>query len=99
MTTAKEVKEPVTSSSKETKVPVKDTGVDLSDEDEALKEQLESLATLLATKGPHSATLTTLSTLIKTATSSMTSVPKPLKFLRPKYEEMTVVYEKWYELS
>ena len=32
--------------------------------------------------------LETLSNEIKTATASMTSVPKPLKFLRPHYEEL-----------
>lgn len=33
--------------------------------------------------------------LIKTSTSSMTAVPKPLKFLRPHYETMTKLYEEW----
>jgi 26S proteasome regulatory subunit N1 len=32
---------------------------------------------------------------IKTSTSSMTAVPKPLKFLRPHYEPMIKLYEKW----
>lgn len=25
----------------------------------------------------------------------MTAVPKPLKFLRPHYDELTEIYEKW----
>lgn len=25
----------------------------------------------------------------------MTAVPKPLKFLRPHYDELTKVYERW----
>ena len=29
------------------------------------------------------------------ARSSMTSVPKPLKFLRPKYDVLKTVYESW----
>src|SRR3569833_572764 len=33
--------------------------------------------------------------LIKTSTSSMTAVPKPLKFLRPHYETMTKLYDEW----
>ena len=33
--------------------------------------------------------LESLKTEIKTATSSMTSVPKPLKFLRPHWEALT----------
>ena len=32
---------------------------------------------------------------IKTSTSSMTAVPKPLKFLRPHYEGLTEIYEEW----
>jgi len=32
---------------------------------------------------------------IKTSTSSMTAVPKPLKFLRPHYEPMGKLYEAW----
>ena len=38
--------------------------------------------------------LDTMSNLIKAATTSMTSVPKPLKFLRPHYETIKGVYEK-----
>ncbi|MBE7182143.1 MAG: hypothetical protein INR71_13240 [Terriglobus roseus] len=32
---------------------------------------------------------------IKTSTSSMTAVPKPLKFLRPHYEKLEKTYESW----
>ena len=32
---------------------------------------------------------------IKTSTSSMTAVPKPLKFLRPHYEDLTKTFEQW----
>ena len=32
---------------------------------------------------------------IKTSTSSMTAVPKPLKFLRPHYDGLTQLYEEW----
>lgn len=39
--------------------------------------------------------LETLRTLIRTSTSSMTSVPKPLKFLHPHYPELQSLYEKW----
>jgi 26S proteasome regulatory subunit N1 len=34
---------------------------------------------------------------IKTSTSSMTAVPKPLKFLRPHYEKLEEIYESWPE--
>ncbi|KAJ7849317.1 armadillo-type protein [Mycena leptocephala] len=33
--------------------------------------------------------------LIRTSTFSMTSVPKPLKFLRPLYPDLQVLYETW----
>jgi len=36
-----------------------------------------------------------MKTFIKTSTSSMTAVPKPLKFLRPHYETMKQLYEDW----
>lgn len=39
--------------------------------------------------------LETLRTLIRTSTSSMTSVPKPLKFLRPHYPDLQALYEAW----
>ena len=32
---------------------------------------------------------------IKTSTSSMTAVPKPLKFLRPHYDDLCQIYEQW----
>ena len=32
---------------------------------------------------------------IKTSTSSMTAVPKPLKFLMPHYADLTATYEEW----
>ncbi len=38
--------------------------------------------------------LETLKTEIKTSTSSMTAVPKPLKFLRPHYDHLKTVYEQ-----
>lgn len=39
--------------------------------------------------------LETLRTLIRTSTSSMTSVPKPLKFLHPHYLDLQSLYETW----
>jgi 26S proteasome regulatory subunit N1 len=39
--------------------------------------------------------LEALRTLIRTSTSSMTSVPKPLKFLRPVYPSLQTLYETW----
>lgn len=45
-------------------------------------------------KSLHMPALESLRTLIKTSTSSMTSVPKPLKFLRPFYAELIELSEK-----
>lgn len=39
--------------------------------------------------------LEAMKNFIKTSTSSMTAVPKPLKFLRPHYETMTKLYDEW----
>lgn len=39
--------------------------------------------------------LDAIKNFIKTSTSSMTAVPKPLKFLRPHFEELEQCYESW----
>merc|ERR1719445_1983288 len=69
---------------------------ELSDEDKQLKEELELCVTRL-TEGDDklwSSALSSMTTLIRASTTSMTSVPKPLKFLRPHYDTMKTVYEK-----
>lgn len=43
----------------------------------------------------YSPALDAIKDFIKTSTSSMTAVPKPLKFLRPHYDELAALYEKW----
>ena len=68
----------------------------LSAEDEALKEGLELAVERL--KDPDEgvqkmrAALTHLTTEIRSATSSMTSVPKPLKFLRQHYGDLKTTH-------
>lgn len=70
---------------------------ELSEEDLQLKTDLEMLVERL--KEPdtslYSAALDAIKTSIKTSTSSMTAVPKPLKFLRPHYDELTAIYDAW----
>jgi len=69
----------------------------LSEEDTVLKEGLE-LAVLRLREDDtslHKQALDHLSMEIKSATSSMTSVPKPLKFLREHYDSLKAVYESW----
>lgn len=70
---------------------------ELSEEDQKLKDELDMLVERLTESDSslYSAALEAIKTSIKTSTSSMTAVPKPLKFLRPHYEKLTEAYEKW----
>ena len=70
---------------------------ELSEEDQALKEGLELAVTRLEEDEDtlHKQALDHLIKEIRTSTSSMTSVPKPLKFLRPHYDSLKNVYERW----
>lgn len=67
-----------------------DPDADLSDEDRALKERLELLVER-ARDGDQALAKVALESIrveIRSATSSMTSVPKPLKFLRPHFDTL-----------
>ncbi|KNE57245.1 hypothetical protein AMAG_02978 [Allomyces macrogynus ATCC 38327] len=79
--------------------PIDDTPEELSEEDLQMKNELELCVQRL--KEPNDAlyraSLESLRTIIRTSTSSMTSVPKPLKFLRPHYPALKAVYETWPE--
>ncbi|PPQ66966.1 hypothetical protein CVT26_009997 [Gymnopilus dilepis] len=79
------------------KVDEKAEGEELSEEDQQLKDQLELLVERLKEPNTdlYAPALETLRTLIRTSTSSMTSVPKPLKFLRPHYPDLQALYETW----
>ncbi|KAL9089955.1 MAG: hypothetical protein Q9165_005484 [Trypethelium subeluteriae] len=70
---------------------------DLSEEDQKLKDDLEMLVERLqgSDESLYKPALEQIKTFIKTSTSSMTAVPKPLKFLRPHYEELEKLYEAW----
>ena len=48
-------------------------------------------------KSLYKAALDAVKDKIKTSTSSMTAVPKPLKFLRPHYPTLEAVFESWPE--
>ncbi|KAK4438722.1 26S proteasome non-ATPase regulatory subunitA [Sesamum alatum] len=69
---------------------------DLSEEDLALKQQLELYVERVQDSDPglQKVALESMRKEIRTATSSMTSVPKPLKFLRPHYGTLQTHYEK-----
>ncbi|PKA58629.1 26S proteasome non-ATPase regulatory subunit 2 1A [Apostasia shenzhenica] len=68
---------------------------DLSDEDLALKQQLELYVERVedADPGVQKLALESMRQEIRSATSSMTSVPKPLKFLRPHYGKLKAYFE------
>jgi 26S proteasome regulatory subunit N1 len=72
---------------------------EMSEEDKALKEGLELAVTRLSESDQdmHEAALGHLIKEVRSATSSMTSVPKPLKFLRPHYDTLKSVYSSWPE--
>lgn len=72
----------------------------LSEEDRELKERLETcVSTLINEANETSVTppirlkaMEVIVTELRSATSSMTSVPKPLKFLRPKFDVLKKYY-------
>lgn len=74
------------------------TAEELSDEDKSLKEELELCVTRLSDESPEIrlASLTILRDRIRTATSSLTSVPKPLKMLRDHFNSIVEQFESGY---
>lgn len=77
-------------------------GEELSEEDQALKDGLE--LSLVRLEDPddtslHRQAIDFLINEIRTSTSSMTAVPKPLKFLRPHYERIKTIYQAWVSIS
>ncbi|KAL7784898.1 armadillo-type protein [Trichoderma ceciliae] len=73
------------------------TEEELSEEDQQLKSELDMMVERLteSDKSLYKSALEMMKSAIKTSTSSMTAVPKPLKFLRPHYETLTKMYEEW----
>ncbi|KAI5948877.1 RPN1 [Candida theae] len=72
---------------------------ELSEEDQQLKEELESTVERLKqpnqSQDQYAKYLDSLKRSIQDSTTSMTAVPKPLKFLRPSYPGLTEVYDEW----
>lgn len=73
------------------------TAEELSEEDQKLKSELDMLVERLleSDKSLYKPSLEAIKDFIKTSTSSMTAVPKPLKFLRPHYESLEKTFESW----
>ncbi|XP_071957164.1 26S proteasome non-ATPase regulatory subunit 2-like [Antedon mediterranea] len=69
---------------------------ELSEEDKLLQDELNMLVERLteSDKTLYKPALEQLRVLIRASTSSMTSVPKPLKFLHPHYSTLIAIYEK-----
>ncbi|KAJ4379601.1 proteasome regulatory particle base subunit [Didymella sp. IMI 355093] len=78
---------------------VETTGEELSEEDQQLKSELDMLVEriLESDTSLYKPALDQIKEFIKTSTSSMTAVPKPLKFLRPHYESLEKQYASWPE--
>ena len=72
-------------------IPEKSTQ-DLSEEDQALKDKLSSLVNQLQESSTSDSALTSLESEVRNATTSMTSIPKPLKFLKPHYSTIKTLY-------
>ncbi|KAI5301466.1 proteasome regulatory particle base subunit [Ascosphaera pollenicola] len=70
---------------------------ELSEEDQQLKAELEMLVERLKESNAslYRPSIDAINNFIQTATSSMTAVPKPLKFLRPHFDELAALYDKW----
>jgi 26S proteasome regulatory subunit N1 len=79
-----------------------DPNLAMSEEDQELKERLETCVNTLINKDAEDAVtvpirlkaLDVIVSELRSATSSMTSVPKPLKFLRPHYSALKDLYTK-----
>merc|ERR1719482_905755 len=67
---------------------------EMTEEDIREKEELDACVEQLASGDAAvvQSTLVTVTEKLKTATSTMTSVPRPLKFLRPHYEKLKEIY-------
>jgi 26S proteasome regulatory subunit N1 len=94
-----ETKDPSKKESNNKNKPLKDGELKeatMSEEDQELKERLETCVSTVVNKDSEEAVtvplrlkaLDVLVAELRSATSSMTSVPKPLKFLRPHFPEL-----------
>ena len=96
----KKSKSKKSSKSKDEKTKIEEANA-ISEEDQELKERLETcVSTLLNSQKEASVTtpirlqsLDMIVTELRTATSSMTSVPKPLKFLRPFFASLKKLHD------
>jgi 26S proteasome regulatory subunit N1 len=103
LTAGSEGKKKDDDSKKKSKTEEQEATDAMSEEDRELKERLETcVATVINAQNEATVTipirnnaLDVIVTELRTATSSMTSVPKPLKFLRPHFGPLKTLYQKW----
>lgn len=67
---------------------------DLSEEDLQLKDKLSALVVQLQEVDNSLQALTSLESEVRNATTSMTSIPKPLKFLKAHYQVLKTFYSE-----
>uniref|UniRef100_U5EY74 26S proteasome non-ATPase regulatory subunit 2 n=1 Tax=Corethrella appendiculata TaxID=1370023 RepID=U5EY74_9DIPT len=93
MSTTEKIEEPKIDNKEKEKDEEK---TDLSDEDKQLQEELTMLVERLQESNTdlYSPSLEALAKLIRASTTSMTAVPKPLKFMRPHFETMKEIHKK-----
>ncbi|XP_050083839.1 26S proteasome non-ATPase regulatory subunit 2 [Anopheles aquasalis] len=93
MSTNEKVEEPVVKTKGKDKDEEK---TELSDEDKQLQDELNMLVERLQESDAelYRPSLESMANLIRASTTSMTSVPKPLKFMRQHYETMKEIHKK-----
>ncbi|KAJ2262088.1 proteasome regulatory particle base subunit [Coemansia sp. RSA 376] len=94
---SEDVLNPRTAAEKITKNKAKDEKDELSEEDQQLVSELEMIVERLKESSVdiHRSAMENLNNIIRSTTSSMTSVPKPLKFLKGHYATLAELYEAW----
>ncbi|OMJ19921.1 26S proteasome non-ATPase regulatory subunit 2 [Smittium culicis] len=85
------------SSSSDPKANPKDKEVEISEEDQKLIDELDMLVERLSESDSsiHKPALEQIRTLLKSSSGTMTSVPKPLKFLKVHYPALKNTYSQW----
>ncbi|KAJ2819246.1 proteasome regulatory particle base subunit, partial [Coemansia furcata] len=94
---SEDVLNPRTATEKITKNKAKDEQDELSEEDQQLVSELEMIVERLKESSVdiHRSAMENLNNVIRSTTSSMTSVPKPLKYLKGHYATLIELHGTW----
>ncbi|KAJ2874375.1 proteasome regulatory particle base subunit, partial [Coemansia aciculifera] len=94
---SEDVLNPRTATEKITKNKAKDEKDELSEEDQQLVSELEMIVERLKESSVdiHRSAMENLNNVIRSTTSSMTSVPKPLKYLKGHYATLAELHGAW----